>query len=54
MKESKNYRTLDMFVRFCEGKTINKTEEARRFGVDERFIREMLSKRSIIPRIPNP
>ena len=37
-KESKNYRTLDMYVRFCEGKTINKEEEARRFGVDERSI----------------
>lgn len=34
----KNDRTLDMYVRFCEGKTINKTEEAYRFGVDERSI----------------
>ena len=37
-KESKNYRTLDMYVRFCEGKVINKAEEAFRFGVDERSI----------------
>ena len=38
MKESKNFRTLDMYVRLCEGKTVNKAEEARRFGVDERSI----------------
>ena len=37
-RESKNFRTLDMFVRLCEGKTVNKAEEARRFGVDERSI----------------
>ena len=37
-KESKNSRTLDMYVRLCEGKTINKAEEARRFNVDERSI----------------
>ena len=37
-KQSKNARTLDMYVRFCEGKIINKTEEANRFGVDERSI----------------
>lgn len=37
-KESKNFRTLDMYVRFCEGKTINKSEEAQKFGVDERSI----------------
>lgn len=37
-KESKNFRSLDMYVRFCEGKTINKAEEAQRFGVDERSI----------------
>ena len=34
----KNYRILDMYVRFCEGKVINKAEEARRFNVDERSI----------------
>ena len=38
MKQSKNYRTLDMYARLCEGKSINKTEEACRFGVDERSI----------------
>ena len=37
-KESKNFRTLDMYVRLCEGKTVNKAEESRRFGVDERSI----------------
>lgn len=37
-KTSKNTRILDMYVRFCEGKTINKSEEAKRFGVDERSI----------------
>lgn len=37
-KESKNFRTLDIYVRFCEGKVIAKSEEARRFGVDERSI----------------
>lgn len=37
-KESKNFRTLDMYVRLCEGKTVNKTEESRKFGVDERSI----------------
>lgn len=37
-KMQKNTRTLDMYTRLCEGKTINKTEEARNFGVDERSI----------------
>lgn len=37
-KYSKNSRTLDMYVRLCEGKSINKTEEAEKFGVDERSI----------------
>lgn len=37
-KQSKNSRTLDMYVRLCEGKIINKSEEAQRFGVDERSI----------------
>jgi len=35
---SKNNRTLDMYARLCEGKVLNKTEEAQRFGVDERSI----------------
>lgn len=40
MKNSvrKNSRTLDLYVRFCEGKVINKKEESERFGVDERSI----------------
>lgn len=37
-KYSKNIRTLDIYVRLCEGRAINKTEEAKRFGVDERSI----------------
>ena len=40
-RKSKNYRTINMYVRFCEGKTINKTEEAQRFGVDERSIQSV-------------
>lgn len=53
-KQSKNFRILDMYVRFCEGKIINKSEEARRFSVDERSvqrdiddIRAFLDERSI-------
>lgn len=38
MKEQKNYRTLDLYVRFCEGKLINKYEEAEKFGVNCRSI----------------
>lgn len=34
----KNARTLDMYVRLCEGKSINKKAEAINFGVDERSI----------------
>lgn len=37
-KQSKNTRTLDMYVRLCEGKILNKAEEANQFGVDERSI----------------
>ena len=37
-KQNKNLRTLDMYVRLCEGKSINKHEESKRFGVDERSI----------------
>lgn len=37
-KQAKNTRTLDMYIRFCEGKIVNKAEEASRFGVDERSI----------------
>lgn len=37
-RQHKNSRTLDMFTRLCEGKSINKKEESRQFGVDERSI----------------
>ena len=37
-KLSKNNRTLDLYTRLCKGKVINKSEEAQRFGVDERSI----------------
>lgn len=37
-KLSKNSRTLDIYTRLCKGKIINKSEEARKFGVDERSI----------------
>jgi len=37
-KKSKNGRILDMYVRLCEGRVINKFEEAKKFGVDERSI----------------
>lgn len=54
-KESKNFRTLDMYVRLCEGRSINKAEESRKFGVDERSIqrdiddiRSFLDERSVV------
>lgn len=37
-KSSKNNRILDLYVRLCEGKVINKAEAAKRFGVDARSI----------------
>lgn len=37
-KYSKSSRVLNMYVRLCEGKSVNKGEEAKRFGVDERSI----------------
>ncbi len=37
-KKHKNHRTLDMYVRLCEGKSINKSEEASHYSVDERSI----------------
>lgn len=37
-KRSKNSRILDLYVRLCEGKAVNKREMARHFGVDERSI----------------
>lgn len=35
---SKNHRVLDLYVRLCEGKTIVKSIEAERYGVNERSI----------------
>ena len=37
-RETKNFRTLDMYVRLCEGKTVNKAEEAQNYSVNERSI----------------
>lgn len=37
-KQDKTLRVLNLYVRLCEGKLINKSEEAERFGVDERSI----------------
>lgn len=37
-KAAKNMRVLDLYVRLCQGKAINKVEEANLFGVDERTI----------------
>ena len=37
-KSSKNIRMLDIYVRLCEGRSINKSEEAEKFGVDARSI----------------
>lgn len=37
-KSSKNNRILGLYINLCEGKVINKAEEANRFGVDERSI----------------
>lgn len=37
-KSSKNNRILDLYTRLTEGRIISKTEEAQRFGVDERSI----------------
>lgn len=41
-KRMKYVRILDMYVRLCEGKTINKREEAGKFGVDERTVQRDL------------
>jgi len=37
-KKEKTLRILDIYVRLCEGKVINKKEEAVKFAVDERSI----------------
>ena len=41
-KQSKNTRTLSMYARLCDGRSINKAEESVRFGVDERSIQRDL------------
>lgn len=38
LKESKNYRTLDMYVQLCQGRTVNKSIASQKYGVDERSI----------------
>ena len=40
-KYAKNARTLDMYERLREGKSIRKCEEAQRFGVDEGRFKEI-------------
>lgn len=37
-KQSKSIRTLSIYMRLCDGHSINKGEESVRFGVDERSI----------------
>lgn len=37
-RQTKNFRVLDIYIRLCEGKIINKVQEAVRFGVDVRSI----------------
>lgn len=37
-KRSKNSRVLDLYQRLCDGKVIRKSEEAARFGIDERSV----------------
>lgn len=41
-KQHKNGQTLDMYVRLCEGKAINKSVESAKFGVDERSIQRVI------------
>lgn len=38
LKESKNYRTLDMYVQLCRGCTVNKSIASQKYGVNERSI----------------
>ncbi|WP_242839407.1 helix-turn-helix transcriptional regulator [Oribacterium sp. P6A1] len=37
-RKTKNFRSINIYVRLCEGKVICKSDEASRFGVDERSI----------------
>lgn len=41
-RQAKNLRTLDIYARLCEGKVLNKEEEAERFGVNERTLQRDL------------
>lgn len=51
-RTSKNYRVLDIYNRLCEGKIINKSDEARYFSVDERSIqRDIDDIRSFIDEL---
>lgn len=54
-KKDKTKRILDIYTRFCEGKALNKADEARHFGVAERSIqrdfddiRDFLSERKVL------
>lgn len=50
---TKTPRTLDIYARLCEGKIINKAEEAVNFGVDERSIqRDIDSIRAFLSDFP--
>ena len=43
-KSSKNIRVLDIYARLCEGKSVNKAEDAKKFGVDARtIVKELIS-----------
>lgn len=39
--QDKNNRILDIYMRLCDGKVLNKAEEALRFRVDERSIQRV-------------
>ena len=48
-KVNKHSRTLDIYMRLCNGKIINKTEEALNYGVDERSIaRDIADIRAVL------
>ncbi len=48
-RQAKNLRTLDMYARLCEGKTLYKEEEAERYGINERsFQRDIDDIRSFL------
>lgn len=43
LKHTKEFRILDMYQRLCEGKIINKQEEAERHGISPRSIQRDIS-----------